>query len=296
MRPPAHSQRKPLFPHNPFPIRPIRPAAPSTSPIPQPDYLSRWLADTDDATSPAARLWRLFQTPRFADLWYAAREAGEHLRAAALSALSLNRLRPGGAHPDPREPAAFSANAILAQAARCIGLSIWQMPEPLAAIADELDTEKAATVPRRPTHQLAWLMTYPSTPESRPPNLATRGVPSSELHHQRFALACMLGFACKEHARLADPDAPAGIILLPHDPPVVSILHQFAIALLGLPRDCPDEYSCACNAVRERFNAAPPDHEQPTDALSLEDLRDLVKPRPRAAPIPGEKVESGPLA
>lgn len=31
-------------------------------------------------------------------------------------------------------------------------------------------------------------------------------------------VACLLGYWHHEHARLTDPDAPTGAILLPHDP------------------------------------------------------------------------------
>ena len=116
-----------------------------------------------------------------------------------------------------------------------------------------------------------------------------------ELAEQLHAIACVLGFACRERHSLLDPDAPSGPILLPTDPAVVSVLHQFAIDLLALPRDCPDELGCACNDIRARFNMAPPDHEQPTDALSLQDLRKMVERKSRAADPYGKKVASGPL-
>lgn len=262
----------------------LRAIPPDTAPIARTDYLSYWLAETDDA--PTARLWRLFQTDRFADLWYGAREAGERLRARTLSTLSLSRRIPGGAHPDPREPAAFSANAILAGAARTLGLSIWQIPEHIAAVAD-------ANAPLR-TPQWAWLMTYP---EQRPPDIATRAASAtsatSDSQRQQFSIACILGFACKERARLTDPDAPAGIILLPQDPAVVSILHQFAIGLLSLPRDCPDESPCACNNIRERFNAPPPDHQQPTDALSLANIQQHIQQQQEQQDM--RRITTGPL-
>lgn len=114
-------------------------------------------------------------------------------------------------------------------------------------------------------------MTYP---DRRAPDVAT---PVTPLHRlQEFAIAVALGYLTKEWRRLTDPDAPAGLTFLPiYDPGVRTILHQFAIALLGLPRDCPDTWTCACNSLRARYNALPPDHPQTTDALSLAALNDL---------------------
>ncbi len=85
--------------------------------------------------------------------------------------------------------------------------------------------------------------------------------------------ACLLGYVCREQGRLLDPDAPAGITVLPTDPSLVSILHQFTIALLCLDRDCPPTWTCPCNALRRRYNRPPADHETPTDALALGELR-----------------------
>jgi len=262
---------------NPANILPIHRSLPppDTSPIPgqqTTDYLASWLDQADSPAFATDRLWRLLHTdrlPAFADLWYSARDAGEHLRRLALSALSLSRPHPGGAHPDPREPAAFSHNAILASAARTLGLKIWQIP-------DSNGTRGEHGGHGRPSEPIAWLITYPQLPQPRPPDIATRAAVTSDAPAQRFEIACLLGFVCKERPRLADHDAPAAVLFLPQDPAIVTVLHQFAIGLLGLPRDCPIAWTCACNAIRERFNAPPPDHEQPTDALSLADIRRLI--------------------
>ncbi|HEY1391304.1 MAG TPA: hypothetical protein VGF38_22390 [Ktedonobacterales bacterium] len=85
-------------------------------------------------------------------------------------------------------------------------------------------------------------------------------------------VACLLGYWHHEHARLTDPDAPTGAILLPQDPSVETLLHQYAIGLLCLPRDCPPTWSCHCNSIRARFNAPPPDHEAPTGSFTVDDL------------------------
>lgn len=69
-------------------------------------------------------LWQLYETRNFADLWYGARSAGERLRALTLERLYRNRPYPGGPHPDPREPAVFSSQAILSVAAFLVGLRI----------------------------------------------------------------------------------------------------------------------------------------------------------------------------
>ncbi len=45
-------------------------------------------------------------------------------------------------------------------------------------------------------------------------------------------------------------------------------LHQFAIALLCLARDCPPAWTCPCNALRRRYNRPPADGAASTDALA----------------------------
>jgi len=66
----------------------------------------------------------LYQSRPFAELWYGARSAGERIRAIALERLYRNRPRAGGSHPNPREPAAFSSQAVLSVAASLVDLRI----------------------------------------------------------------------------------------------------------------------------------------------------------------------------
>ncbi len=96
---------------------------------------------------------------------------------------------------------------------------------------------------------------------------------TTRFRQQEFDVACLLGYITKEYRRLADADAPAGIILLPVDPGVTALLHQFAISLLALPEACPSDWICPYNRIRDDFNAPPPDHERPTAAFSLSDVR-----------------------
>jgi hypothetical protein len=276
------------------------------------DILAIWMAESDDEANGdyGARLWRLFQTHRFASLWYGAREAGEKLRAWALADLYGSRSLPGGAHPDPREPAAFSNRAVLSKAAELLSARIWLIPE--APDVPDIPIQGAQAQPhnQQPPHyqspQLAWLMTYP---DRRPPDIATRATTQHTL--QEFAIACTLGYLTRGRERLMDPDAPTGMTVIPHDPGVITILHQFAIALLALPRDCPADWTCDCNSIRARYNAAPPDHDQPTDMLSLSSLSELrraiqegqqrqnnqqqKKHTGRTHPPKSDRITSGPL-
>lgn len=278
-------QRKPPSPCNPTTMSPI---SPITSAVHSPDALARWLAEADNA--PTNRLWRLLHTPRFADLWYGAREAGERLRAWALTDLYARQSLPGGAHPDPREPSAFSNRAVLARAAHLLSARVWLVPDaaveqtPSAAV-----TRWEWPLPLRPIPafaeaplqiaQIAWLLRYPERPLV---DIAVRACAPQPV--QQFAVACMLGYLSKERARLCDPEAPAGAVFIPRDPGLITVLHQFAIALLALPRDCPDDWPCDCNRIRARFNAPPPDHEQPSDALTLDELRRALTRHPRDRP------------
>lgn len=226
--------------------------------------LARWLATAQSADSPD-QLWQLLQSRNYADLWYGARYAGETIRAQALARLYTQRPQPGGAHPDPREPAAFSSSAIIAAAARNLGLAWYTIPDILAEHADRM-----VAAAQRPL--LAWLITYP---DRRPPDLAVRT--TSTVARMHFAAACVMGYYVREAPRLNDSAAPAGMILPPTDPLTTPILHQFAKALLCLENDCPRDKLCMCNQIRARYNEPPADHAQPTDALDAAELRDAVQ-------------------
>ncbi|HEU5349632.1 MAG TPA: hypothetical protein VFU63_13555 [Ktedonobacterales bacterium] len=233
-------------------------------------------------------LWQLYDTRNFADLWYGARSAGERLRALTLERLYRNRPHPGGPHPDPREPAAFSSQAVLSVASYLVGLQLdasyagatggrgsagSEAPHSADYDAD-YDEETGERLP------YAWLMTYATdatdaqndpTQDTRPPQIIIRSLHTSRFMLE-FEIACLVGYWHRDHARLGDPDAPTGAILLPDDPTIITILHQYAIALLGLRRDCPESWTCHCNRIRRRFNAPPPDHTQPTGQLTLAEL------------------------
>ncbi len=235
--------------------------------------LARWL--TEVSRAPDHRdLWTMLRSDSYADLWYDMRTSGERLRARALAWLSTHQRQPGGAHPDPRLDASqvpFSARAIVNTAADLLGTPIWPVPDD-SPVAAEADMAHKVTMPAMP-RPLAWIVT---TPGGRPPAIAVRITAEEQLARTLFDIAQLLGFTAREHDRLADPDAPGGPILLPADTGMRALLHQYAIALLGLPRDCPPDWRCACNAIRARYNAAPPSHEQPTEALSLDELRDSI--------------------
>lgn len=236
-------------------------------------------------------LWRLYETRNFADLWYGARSAGERVRGLALERLYRNRQHPGGPHPDPREPSAFSSKATLSVAASLMGLSIdardaawmsrYERSNPRET-GDEIgqdtygqdndDSEYDDETGQRLPY--AWIMTYPNDDpqqEYRWPRIILRSL-HTDKRMLEFEIACLIGYWHRDHARLSDPDAPTGAILLPQDPSVVTLLHQYAIALLLLPKNCPDGWACDCNRIRQRFNASPPDHAQPTDVLEAEAL------------------------
>jgi hypothetical protein len=193
--------------------------------------------------------------------------------------------------------AAFSSQAVLSVAASLIGLRISPTFPVPSGHPDLLDTDIDEETGQRLPY--AWIMTYPyphpyphpypnatshmppqsqpqSKPQSKPQSRRPPEVLLRSLHaNQRLMeheVACLLGYWHHEHVRLADPDAPGGTILLPRDPGITTLLHQYAIALLGLPRDCPQNWTCHCNAIRARFNAPPPDHEAPTGAFSVDDL------------------------
>lgn len=263
--------------------------------------LAHWLIEAHAETNPA-QLWSLLTSTSYAHLWYGMRASAEMLRGEALRWLSLHQRQPGGPHPDPRLDAdhvPFSARAILSTAAtQVLGIALWPIPDTLAT---EADIAHEATMPASP-RPLCWII---ASPGGRAPAIAVRMTnanananPSDEQQRQQqeartlFDIAQLIGYACQEHDRLADANAPGGPILLPPDTAERALLHQYARALLGLPQDCPPEWACACNAIRARFNAVPPSHDQATEALSLAALAPSIvrnhTPRPDVAPLDSE--------
>ena len=266
------------------PTNPTNPANPAANPVNDVDgaeTLAHWLAATHRARADTTgrRIWQITDSPEFAELWYEARDAGERARARAVAALYANWSHPGGRYPDPREPAAFSERAILTKAANICKMRVWQRPVPSAPL-----TEMGARIAGQPEEPIVWLMTFPPDQDGKPvqPTLAlheaTLAIPEARI---LFEMACMLGYLTKAQLHMLDPNAPHGVTLLPRDPSLVSLTHQFAIALLCLDPCCPEEWSCQCNLVRKRYNAPPPEHEQPTDTLNVADLRRAI---PRTDP------------
>jgi len=257
--------------------------------------LARWLTEAEQANrDPTGRhAWQLYQSPIFAELWYAAREAGERVRARAMAQLYAHRAQPGGRYPDPREEGAFSVQAILTAAARSEGLQIRTYPLADPDDSDDSDDSEHASGPtdassdagagddgggRRHTNPpdlpYAWLITYPPSPTGQriPPQLWMHP-PTDQypLGRALFELACLLGYITRE-PRLLDPDAPHGMITLPQEPGIIMLMHHFAYALLHLAPICPPELGCSCAVIRQRFTAPPADHPQPTQTLTLADL------------------------
>lgn len=214
--------------------------------------LARWLHWATQG--PQQDPWQLYGSPPFARLWYQARDAGERLRAHALERLYTLRPEPGGDHPDPRLPAAFSQNAVISAAARLVGLHVRMLP---AVPSSEDRYEKLG----RP---LAWIQTFPASNEA---DIMCRHTISLEVRN--FEIAMLLGYWQREYRRLVDAESPRGVIRLVNDPPMQALLHQFAKALLCLDHVCPVHWKCPCNLIFERYNALPPGHEFPTQVFDV---------------------------
>lgn len=226
----------------------------------QDEILARWLAATDRAATDRTgwSLWRLYNSPTFAELWYEARAAGERIRARAVATLYAHHAHPGGRHPDPRSRVSYSERAIVAQAFRQLGIRIWPQPP---------------CVQHDPAEQIAYLMTYHPA-DRMPPRVVvhapTDAVPEGYI---LFKMACLLGYITREREYILDPDAPHGARFLPNNPGLREVLHQFAFAFLYVEPHCPPEWACQCNDIRRSYNQRPAEHDQPTDTLSLADLR-----------------------
>jgi hypothetical protein len=191
-------------------------------------------------------------------MWYEARAAGERYRASAVASLYAYNAHPGGQHPDPRTHVSYSERAIVARAFRQLGVGIWRQPP---------------CVQHEATEQIAYLVTYHPA-DRRPPQVVIHA-PTNEVPegYILFKMACTLGYVTREQARILDPDAPYGAKFTPNNPGLREALHQFAFAFLNLEPHCPPEWACQCNDIRRSYNQRPAEHDQPTDTLSLADLR-----------------------
>lgn len=262
---------------------------PAPSLTPDDSALQRWIAQQARNHSGP---WDLYQSRNFADLWYGARAAGERIRSLALERLYRNRPRPGGSHPDPREPAAFSSRAILGLSAHLLGLQISPtfLTAQTALILDAEDDEPQAQVDEETGKRLplTWIaIAPPATPYvgNRPtPEIRLRSLSTAYQRQTEHEIACLLALWHHEGIRFMDPDAPGGMVLLPREQGALALLHQYAIALLLLPRDCPPNWDCHCNRIRARFNAPPPGHEQPTGVFSLAELQEAERRRRNTEP------------
>ncbi len=177
-------------------------------------------------------------------LWYAARASGEDLCGKVLEQLYTERPTLGSAHPDSREPAAFSGSVILSTAFRILHLRINQASQHVAS-----DTGPLVGPARRPLR--AWLLTYRGHVGA---DLIIRCDSIQDALH--FAMANVLGYFLRKVRRLTDPDGPKGLIVPPMDPTILTILHKFAIALLCLEPEFPTIAS-AC-ATRSAGGSALP--------------------------------------
>lgn len=269
----------------------------SQSLSPDDSSLQRWMIQQSRNHSGP---WDLYQSRNFSELWYGARAAGERIRTLALERLYRNRPRPGGSHPDPREPAAFSSRAVLGISAHLLGLQI--SPTFLTAQTTQtaliLDAEDDTNDPEAHIDEetgkrlpMAWIAIAPpvapyaaNTAQRPTPEIRLRSLSTAYQRQTEHEIACLLALWHHEHIRFMDPDAPGGIIQLPREQGAVALLHQYAIALLLLPRDCPQSWDCHCNSIRARFNAPPPGHEQPTGVFSLDELQEAERRRRNTEP------------
>lgn len=215
----------------------------------------------------------------FARTWYAARDAGERLRGQALEWLYQHPSsgRPGGRHPDPRLPSAYSWFTLVRVAAWQLSLELLEVAD-AAALAD-VD----AAVPGQRMPRWSWLLIYPG------PERLTMGYrPVQWDDAPTYGLACfemamLLGDYCRNYSTLSDPAYPAGYYVPSVARGHVACLHQFAHAFLRTRTDCPAEWGCDCGRIRANMSLAPDEHRQATDALLLADLRDdLLRMQERA--------------
>jgi hypothetical protein len=139
----------------------------------------------------------------------------------------------------------------------------------------------------------AWIVTHHATnnhlgenqqERHRRPEIVIRTLHANQ-YLLEYEIASLLGYWHHEHVRLNDPMAPTSTITVPKEAGIVALLHQYVIALLCLPRDCPASWTCHCNAIRARFNAPPPDHESPTSVFSVAEIEAASANRRRTDPL-----------
>ena len=85
---------------------------------------------------------------------------------------------------------------------------------------------------------------------------------------RRFQQQALAAYKEKKPAEFLEAMRRAALLRPQHQ----TLQYQYAIALLCLPENCPDTWTCHCNAIRKRFNEPPPDHPQPTGQLTTAEL------------------------
>lgn len=164
--------------------------------------------------------------------------------------------------PDPRDPAPFESSAILAAATRLVGVRLW--PAPITPPRDPKSRKRPVFVdpPNANDDPAPRCLVGPIVyPEGHTPDLALS--PCRNCRRLHFDAACLLGLYTRMCDRLATPHThlPPIPLLLSTELAIIALLHQFVIALLGLPRDyLPSHicvYSCPCNALRARYTKPP---------------------------------------
>jgi hypothetical protein len=202
----------------------------------------------------------------------------------------LVRPHPGGSHPDPRVPAAFSTRAILAAVARLKGLAIWPVPDSASASGGR---RRARQPTSPPAQNPVWLITYPleTDGQRKPPNIAVTQQEEEDL--MLWYVSCMLGLIAREPHRLTDPNIPAGVTTLPTDPMTRALIHRYAHALMLVDFDCSQAFGCACSAIDRALNAPPLDHPQPTQTLPAQRVTPIIS-QPTSPPDRGDPSHQRP--
>src|SRR5260221_198827 len=229
--------------------------------------LAHWLRQVGMDTSEGKLSWaRLTMTHEFSQLFWYMRQEGWQWRG-----LLAHQLYEGddylNAWPDPCEHIPYSPRRFVLQGAKEQHIDLVHLSENIHQYAEELDGGRRRIY--------AFLQTWP---DNQRPLLFIDETPpagwNQEEHEANwtFQAGQVLGQYYTNTGMYHGDLAPAGTIL-PPDPHreshMTPLLHQFAKALLGLPKDCPVGAPCGCRSIMYRASMVPPRHPEMTGELHL---------------------------
>jgi len=248
--------------------------------------LAHWLRQMGMDTS-GLSVARLTMTNEFGELFWRMRIYGEQWRTLLARDLCagdglLNHWM------DPREYIPYSSRRFILQAAIDQHVELLRLSSNIRQVAHAVDGNTGRMI-------YAFMQTWP---DNRRPTLFLDESPPPGFNQEEHEInwtwqaAQVLGQYYTNSALYHGELAPAGFILPPEpnrESHITALLHQFAKAMLDLPKECPPGLGCPCRAIMGRAAMVPDRHPEMTGELRMGGHAPTLAPAPR----PGEMRANG---